>query len=127
MTSDLLSLRDIIVSAIDSIVDVCTQSGREFPSLDDPVHPSEFTPDGIRNNPQVLRFITLAVAASTQLIATLQAPATSLTVAALMVSRLSFEPKVYSLLMLQNVVQPPCCAWRSGGMECGRDHSTCWC
>lgn len=85
MTSDLLSLRDIIVSSIDSIVEVCKESGQEFPSLDDPVHPSEFTPDSIRSNPRVLRSITLAVAASSHLIAALQSPANSLSVATLMV------------------------------------------
>ena len=82
MTSELKALRDIITSSIDQIIDVCETSGKGFPSLDEPIDSSEFTPEGIRNNPIVSDNIGLAVAAAFQLIATLQPPPTTLTTAA---------------------------------------------
>ncbi|KAI5119658.1 hypothetical protein M0805_007749 [Coniferiporia weirii] len=82
MASDLKALRDIISSSVDKIIDVCASTGKDFPSLDQPIQFSEFTPDGIRNHPQVADSIGLIVAAAFQLIATVQPPAGTLTTSA---------------------------------------------
>lgn len=78
MTTDLESLRDIIVSSVDRIVGICKETGKEFPPLDKPAHPSEFSSESIRNNPTVADSIHLAVAAASQLIATLRPPSVHL-------------------------------------------------
>ena len=78
MTTDLESLRDIIVSSVDRIVRICEETGKEFPPLDKPAHPSEFSSESIRNNPMVADNINLAVAAASQLIATLRPPSVHL-------------------------------------------------
>ena len=82
MASDLKALRDILVSSIDNILAVCEETGKEFPKLSEPVHPSEFTPEGIRNHPKVSDNIAIAVAAAFQLIQTIQSPPVTLTTAA---------------------------------------------
>ncbi|KAI5119663.1 hypothetical protein M0805_007754 [Coniferiporia weirii] len=82
MASDLKALRDIISSSVDKIVDVCESTKKDFPSLDQPIQFSEFTPDGIRNHPEVADNVGLIVAAAFQLIATVQPPASTLTTAA---------------------------------------------
>ncbi|EJD01727.1 S-adenosyl-L-methionine-dependent methyltransferase [Fomitiporia mediterranea MF3/22] len=81
MTSDLKALRDIISSSVDSIVRVCDNTGRDFPSLDEPVNPSEFSPNGIRNDPTVAQSISFIVAAALQLVATVQSPPITLVTA----------------------------------------------
>ena len=78
MSEDLTQLRDIIVGAVNTILGVCAQKGSEFPSLNKPAQPAEFSPDGVRNDPVVTDAITLGVAAAAQLIATLQPPAMTL-------------------------------------------------
>ena len=95
MSSSLVALRDIIVSSINTIIAVCNETGCEFPSLDEPFHSSEFTADGIRNDPRMLHPIVHGIAAASQLIATLQAPATSLTVAMLMVCHITMHTSLY--------------------------------
>lgn len=90
MASDLKALRDIIVSSIDQIIDVCESTGKEFPKLNEPIQLSEFTPDGIRNHPKVFDNIALAVTAAFQLIQTLQSPPVTLTTAAFRVWRFLF-------------------------------------
>ena len=78
MTEDLKKLREIINNSIDRIIEVCERRGEEFPSLSSPAHPSEFSPNGIRNDPGILDAIALGVSAASQLTATLQAPHVSL-------------------------------------------------
>ena len=78
MATELRALRDIISSSIDNILNVCAEMGKDFPSLNEPIQPSEFTPDGIRNHPQVSEAIGPAVAAAFQLIHTLQSPPVTL-------------------------------------------------
>ncbi|THH07842.1 hypothetical protein EW145_g3108 [Phellinidium pouzarii] len=82
MASDLKALRDIISSSVDKIVGVCASTGKDFPSLDQPIQFSEFSPDGIRNHPDVADNVGLIVAAAFQLIATVQPPASTLTTSA---------------------------------------------
>ncbi|EJD00206.1 O-methyltransferase [Fomitiporia mediterranea MF3/22] len=82
MSSDLRSLRDIISSSVDNILNACESAGKIFPSLDEPVQLSEFTPEGIRNQPAVAQSIALICAAATQLIATVRPPPATLTVSA---------------------------------------------
>ncbi|TCD71933.1 hypothetical protein EIP91_000065 [Steccherinum ochraceum] len=72
--SELRALRDIFVSSIDQIIAVCDAEGTDFPKLDDPVHPDEFSPHGIRNNPKVSAAIELAVTAAYQAIQTIRSP-----------------------------------------------------
>ena len=74
MTSDLKKLSSLISRSVATIVDVCEQSGREFPSLDLPIEPSEFTPNGIRNHPAIVEAIGIAIAAAAQLSAILTPP-----------------------------------------------------
>ncbi|EJD00229.1 S-adenosyl-L-methionine-dependent methyltransferase [Fomitiporia mediterranea MF3/22] len=82
MTDDLKALGNIISSAINSICSVCEKTGKGFPSLNDPIHPSEFTPQGIRNDPSVAQSINLIVAAASQLLATVRPPAATMTLSA---------------------------------------------
>ncbi|EJC99763.1 O-methyltransferase [Fomitiporia mediterranea MF3/22] len=82
MTDDLRALGNIISSAINSICAVCETSGKEFPSLNDPIHASEFTPEGIRNDSSVALSINLIRAAATQLLATVTPPAATMTLSA---------------------------------------------
>lgn len=86
MTSELKALRDIISSSVDRIVDICEKTGKPFPSLNEPIQFSEFTPDGIRNDPKVLDEIGLIVAATTQLAAVVNPPPVTLTTSAFRVS-----------------------------------------
>ena len=86
MTTDLEKLTGLIVQSVSTIVQTCNRVGKEFPSLDRPIEPSEFSPDGIRNNPAIAESIGLAVAAATQLIATLTPPPMTLLVSACRVS-----------------------------------------
>ncbi|KAI5116033.1 hypothetical protein M0805_002088 [Coniferiporia weirii] len=79
MSEDLKSLLDIISSSVHTILDTCKKTGKEFPSLNHPAQPSEFSPDGVRNDPAVVESIGLIVAAATQLIATVQPPAVTVT------------------------------------------------
>lgn len=74
MSEDLKKLRAIINNSIDKIIEVCERRGEDFPSLNVPAHPSEFSPNGIRNDPGILDAIALGVSAASQLVATLQAP-----------------------------------------------------
>ena len=87
MSEELKALRDIIANSINSILDICESSGQDFPCLSKPVDDSEFTPDGIRNDPVVSNSISTAVSASFQLIATLQSPPTTLATMAFRVCR----------------------------------------
>ncbi|EJD00232.1 S-adenosyl-L-methionine-dependent methyltransferase [Fomitiporia mediterranea MF3/22] len=64
MATEIEGLRDIISSSINNFISICVKTGVDFPSLNEPVHPSEFSPDGIHNHPE--------------LIATLQSPAAHL-------------------------------------------------
>ncbi|KAI0821463.1 S-adenosyl-L-methionine-dependent methyltransferase [Irpex lacteus] len=74
MTEILLSLRRILDDAISTVVSVCESRNEDFPRLDDPADPSEYSLQGIRNNPEVAHAIKLGVAAASQLISTLQSP-----------------------------------------------------
>ncbi|TCD60068.1 hypothetical protein EIP91_010786 [Steccherinum ochraceum] len=76
--SDLQALSDIITSSVDQILSVCKAKGKDFPRLDKPIHPSEFTPEGIRNDPQVSDAIALVVTAAFQLIQTVRSPPVTL-------------------------------------------------
>ncbi|EJC99901.1 S-adenosyl-L-methionine-dependent methyltransferase [Fomitiporia mediterranea MF3/22] len=82
MADDLKALGSIISSAITDICGVCDKSGKAFPALNDPIHPSEFTPQGIRNDPSVVQSINLIVAAASQLLATVRPPAATMTLSA---------------------------------------------
>lgn len=75
MTEDLKKLREIVNQSIDNIVAHCERHGEEFPSLNNPADPSEFTPNSLRNDPLIADAITLGVSAAAQLIATIQNPA----------------------------------------------------
>ncbi|KAI0085840.1 S-adenosyl-L-methionine-dependent methyltransferase [Irpex rosettiformis] len=74
MTEQLNGLRRILNEAIDDIIAACAKRNEEFPSIDNPAQPSEFSPHGIRNDPTVSHAIKLGVAAAHQLVATLQSP-----------------------------------------------------
>ncbi|KAL5531056.1 hypothetical protein ACEPAG_3932 [Sanghuangporus baumii] len=74
MTNELEAPRDLVSSSVSEILGICERTKKEFPSLNEPVHPSEFSPEGIRNHPAVSERITVAIAAVTQLVATLQNP-----------------------------------------------------
>ena len=89
MSEELQQLRDIIVGSIDAILGTCKRRNEDFPLLNIPAHASEFTIAGIRNDPSVVEASALAVAAATQLVATLQSPAITLASAASSVSTLS--------------------------------------
>lgn len=102
MASDLKALRDIIVSSIDNIIAVTESTGKDFPKLNEPVQFSEFTPDGIRNHPVVSDNIAVAVAASFQLIQTIQSPPVTLTTAAFRVRAVNF---VLILMLICCLVQ----------------------
>ena len=78
MTEDLKKLGEIIAGSISTITSVCELRGEEFPSLKIPAQPSEFSPNGIRNDHRILDAIALGVSAAAQLIATLQPPYESL-------------------------------------------------
>ncbi|KAL5536481.1 hypothetical protein ACEPAF_303 [Sanghuangporus sanghuang] len=82
MNDDLKALRDIISSSVDSITAACEAAGTPFPSLNDPIQPSEFTRDGIRSQPAVMRSISLIVSAATQLIATVRPPPATMIISA---------------------------------------------
>ncbi len=86
MSEELQQLRDIIVGSIDTILLSCKRKDVDFPHLDDPALASEFESTGMRNDPSVAEASTLAVAAATQLVATLQSPAITLGLAAASVS-----------------------------------------
>ena len=100
MTSDLKALRDIISSSVDSIVDICESEGKPFPSLNEPVQLSEFTPDGIRNNTKVLDAVGLIVAAATQLIATVNPPSVTLTTSAFRVGYFLNDMKACTMIVI---------------------------
>ncbi|TCD69561.1 hypothetical protein EIP91_007185 [Steccherinum ochraceum] len=76
--ADLQALGDIIASSIGQIISTCNAEGKDFPRLDDPIQPSEFSPDGIRNHPQVSDAIGLLVTAAFQLIQTVRSPPVTL-------------------------------------------------
>lgn len=78
MSEDLRKLRALLDTAIDNILDVCEQRKQEFPRLDSLAEPTELSPAGIRNDPIIAEAIVLGVSAAAQLIATLQASATSI-------------------------------------------------
>ncbi|OCB85132.1 S-adenosyl-L-methionine-dependent methyltransferase [Sanghuangporus baumii] len=82
MNDDLKALRDIISSSVDSITAACEAAGTPFPSLNDPIQPSEFTRHGIRSQPAVMRSISLIVSAATQLIATVRPPPATMIISA---------------------------------------------
>lgn len=86
MSSELQQLRAILNTTIDRILSVCSQQEQSFPSLNEPADLSELSQTGIRNHPEISDAIPLAVAAASQLIATLQPPTTTLCVAAARVS-----------------------------------------
>ena len=76
MLSDLKALRDIISTSVDVIVNECEGAGVDFPSLNEPFRPSSTDP---RQAAEVSEAIRKIVAASQQLIASIQAPQLSLT------------------------------------------------
>lgn len=86
MSEELLQLRNIIVGALQTILQTCEQRNEDFPQLELPAHASEFTARGIRNDPAIIEASTIAISAASQLIATLQSPATTLATAASSVS-----------------------------------------
>ncbi|KAI0087145.1 O-methyltransferase [Irpex rosettiformis] len=74
MTEVLINLRRILDEAVDTIVSVCERRNEDFPRLDTPADESEFSPQGIRNDREIVHAIKLGVAAASQLVATLQSP-----------------------------------------------------
>lgn len=74
MAEDLKKLRKMINSAIDNILEVCERCDEDFPSLELPADPSEFSGTGIWSDPITMDAITLGVSAASQMIATLQSP-----------------------------------------------------
>lgn len=97
MTEELKQLGAIIAKSIDSIVNVCELRNMEFPSLLQPAQPTEFTKNGIRNDPVITDAIALGVAAATQLVATLQPPHITLMLSS---SKVCCDAKKSSLRML---------------------------
>ena len=74
MAELLIDLRRILDEAIGTIISVCERRNEDFPHLDTPADPSEFSPEGIRNDPEVAQAIKLGVAAASHLVAALQSP-----------------------------------------------------
>ena len=74
MAELLIDLRRILDEAIETIISVCERRNEDFPHLDTPADPSEFSPEGIRNDPEVAQAIKLGVAAASHLVAALQSP-----------------------------------------------------
>ncbi|KAI0085832.1 S-adenosyl-L-methionine-dependent methyltransferase [Irpex rosettiformis] len=74
MSEELQALCRILNEAVDTILTVCDQRNEDFPSINAPVQPSEFSAQGIRNDASVARAIKLGVAAANQLAITLQSP-----------------------------------------------------
>ena len=85
MTELLINLRRILDEAVDTIVSVCERRNEDFPHLDVPADPSEFSPEGIRNVPEVAEAIKLGVAAASQLVAALQSPIQAITLMSFLV------------------------------------------
>ena len=79
MAELLIDLRRILDEAIDTIISVCERRNDDFPHLDTSADPSEFSPEGIRNDPEVAQAIKLGVAAASQLVAALQSPIQAIT------------------------------------------------
>lgn len=77
MLSELKALRDIISTSIDAIVNDCERDKVDFPSHDEPFNPSSVD---IRQKAVVSEAITKIVAASQQLIVSVQAPQQTLSV-----------------------------------------------
>lgn len=71
MLSDLKALRDIISTSVDVIITECERTGVNFPSLDEPFQPSS---GGIRQRADVSEAIRKIVAASQQLLVSVQMP-----------------------------------------------------
>ena len=71
MLSDLKALRDILTASIDTITNGCEGAGIDFPSLNEPFWSSTTDP---RRQSEISEAIAKVVAASEQLIATVQAP-----------------------------------------------------
>lgn len=92
MTEDLKKLRAILTNSIDKIIDICDKRGEEFPSLSEPARPSEFSPQGIRNDPGILEAIAFGVSAAAQLLATLQPPHVTLINSVTKVSLIAYCP-----------------------------------
>ena len=59
MAELLIDLRRILDEAIETIISVCERRNEDFPHLDTPADPSEFSPEGIRNDPEVAQAIKL--------------------------------------------------------------------
>lgn len=102
MSEELGQLRTILVRAVDSILEVCTARGIDFPSLDKPADASEYAKDGIRNDPKVADAISLGVAAAAQLIATLQPPAMTLYSSAARVCFLGTKERTLAEILLSS-------------------------
>ena len=84
MLSELKSLRDIISSSVDTIVNVYEKAGVEFPTLNEPQQGRTATND-LRNQPEVAEAISKIVAGSDQLLASVQSPSTTIVNAVLAV------------------------------------------
>ena len=74
MAELLKDLRRILDGAIDTVTFVCERRNEDLPHLDAPADPSEFSPEGIRNDPEVAQAIKLGVSAASHLVAALQSP-----------------------------------------------------
>ena len=68
MLSDLKSLRDIVTTSIDTVIDAYEAAGVEFPSINEP------TSTNPRHSLEISEAIAKVVAASEHLIAAVQAP-----------------------------------------------------
>lgn len=71
MLSDLRALRDIVTTSIDTIINIYEAAGIDFPPLNDPIGSPSTSP---RHSAELSEAIAKTVAASEQLIATIQAP-----------------------------------------------------
>lgn len=70
---DLVALANLVTTSVDAIVKSCGDS--PFPSLDETF---DFESEAIRVNPDVQKHTTVALAAATQLVATLRSPLATL-------------------------------------------------
>ena len=96
MLSDLKALRDIISTSVDAIASECEGDDADFPSLNEPFQSSFADPRRKAGTSEAIRKI---VAASQQLIASVQAPQLSLVNFALAVSDYSPFPTSSTILI----------------------------
>ena len=86
MSTDLEKLRDLIVNSVDIVVEACRNRGCDFPGLDEPTDSTKSTTKAVRDDPDVADAIRVCVAAASQLVVSLQQPATTLFNVAMRVS-----------------------------------------